>query len=395
MTKEVPDVDVAAEEAAAALIVGQDGEETTSTTKAKTAADEDTDTEAVDKASDEAEPDAEAEAEAEGDEEKQTAKARGKALQRIIDTKYGGDEEAFVEGLYEQWNSASGLKKELEAMKKEAAKPSLPSLTPEALEQLLAKDPEINAISEKVNKVEAKRSNVISRQGNILKDVSAAQMEMAKLEGRAEKADEYDKSILDAKRYQLELKVNALAREYQELDDKLGNLDESKSDLQGQLKRAKRDAEAAIRQYQEDAVETAKLNATLVDTFTKTALKLAVEHGVPEKNWDYMMDIVKSKGAMHIRSVQANDPRYQGFADSKELEDFISKQVKSYAENHSFSRAKDLTDASKAKLAKSSKPAVPVGTKMTPAMQIAATIKEPKKWTAEFVKLRAAKILGG
>lgn len=194
--------------------------------------------------------------------------SRSDRLQKLIDSK-GGDEEKFVEGLYESWNSVSRLSKELKELRDHI---SSQSQKPEPQEPLDANPDyqwlksEIGALDEELEVIGTDRQemvgefNLLTTELAVLQRTNGDAREIRAVQQRmAEVKKGYNKSAIEEKRV-TRAKAN-YERQLKSAETHLLSL----RDKQKQQVQVDRTEQANYRQVFDDAVMSALKDAPLSD----------------------------------------------------------------------------------------------------------------------------------
>ncbi len=309
--------------------------------------------------------------------ESQAIKARDARLQKIIDTKFGGDEEKFVASLYEQQNSAAALHRELQEIKKRLeAEPETPP-SPEEHPDLAWIAEEITSLKGEVNSNHLEQKALVDEGKKINEDI-------LRKEGELKRADEFDAK-------ELKREIADMRRELQEKKTAWTNLDSRNKAITAQQRELARKKDLAEREVlslrEQSRNEERKAQESEAQEFKKfesAVDAVAKEFGIAEGEvYDDMYETVRARAAMHIR---VNGP-----VDDLGL--LTRALCEKYTKVHNIAKKTDFVDMSKEKAQSTRNSTTPPKAPADP--QAPAPRVPEKKWTADFVRMRAAKILGG
>lgn len=309
-------------------------------------------------------------------------------LKDLIDSKYGGDEGKFVDGLHESWRSAAALKKELDSLKVQLAEASTPPAEPEPpppTEHPDVKwlDQEIAALSQEAQDNQTAQSTLETK-GNTVKG------EIHELRGELKRAEDVEKDTIENRIARKEAELERLAERYLRLRERNREINHKFRDFDRQKQLAVREAEATRAQLQNQQVELRNYQREQGDVFSKALTEAVAQFRLPTVDpeyVEYLEETIRAKVSYVLRS-SPNEGPLDLAAEAK-------KQVEAFAKAHNLAKKAALNQTTTEKL-QVSKPAVATAPKLSPNPPApAAPAASPKKWTADFARQRAMKILGG
>ncbi len=314
--------------------------------------------------------------------EEQSPEAGGKTskLQKLIDSKYGGDEDAFADALYNQWNSSSTLHKELKELKNfiselKQAPEKAPSIEEHPDHQWLKS--ELTALDEESSAIEASRTELRS-------DFNATQGELHALEGQLRVvADEAERRDIKNAQRDAEARLKSIKRDWAQLQKDEARITRDRSRLDRQKKQIEGSLQESRAQQKVKEQEDIQEQESFLADFNK-AVDLAVEDkgiDTDSKIREHLYQTVRAEAIVYLQSL----PNGVGILPA----DFIQKRAEAYFEVHNIAKKANFSAMSKAKVAVSGKPAL---SKIAPKPVDRPKFKngeEAKAWVAKQVALRA------
>lgn len=208
------------------------------------------------------------------EDELQPGKAEGHRspeLQKIIDGKYGGSEEAFAKAVWEQQNSTAQVFQELKALREEMA-----AVKAKPEEAKADDDPDVSSLNDQralvVEELEALKAN----HDEIVGEFNKLSEQKIRLETKLEVADDYDKpkhqEALDqakARLADLKRQYAALPRESKRLTVQLSNLDRQIKSAQGAVQTRSKAKEKEAEQEKQWQGEFRSLVDQYIDSVAK------------------------------------------------------------------------------------------------------------------------------
>lgn len=308
------------------------------------------------------------------------AKGRSQKLQRLIDSK-GGDEEKFADGIFETFNSLSRMRKELDDLKSQVT-----SRIDVEEEEVPIEHPDLSDYKELASSLDAQINSNRSRRDELILEARELDIKIARLEGKAELADNIERPNLLQELSNLKADRRAVEREYYDVKDRLNKDAVERKTLDKRIKAAEREIEA----YRENK----RAERQSEESFKKEQRKIffdAIEeqfkiYGISdEETRDYMANTIRAEAYTFL--VREDGPAI-------DFREFVAARAKVFAKIHKIGKAKEFTAASRDKLKMAGVGKAPVlGEKSQRA--VAEPAKLPKgQWTADFARERARKIAG-
>jgi hypothetical protein len=313
----------------------------------------------------------------------ESASARDARLQKIIDTKFGGNEEAFVASLYEQQNSAARLHEELQELKQSLApKPDLTKPpTPE-------EHPDLGWIHDEITALTAEATQNRARQDQLVADGRTKREEILQLKGEIRRADEFDQKQLKVDISQAEAALNQMSAEWRDLESRNRRLTSEHKDFNRRKEFAEREVLAAREVQANQAREDQEAQAKEFSKFETTIETVAKEYGITDSDVvEDMYETARAKAALHVR---VNGP-------VKDLSALTRALCEKYLKVHQLGKKTDFAAVSREKTqaARTTNSTAPPKAPANPAPVTAPSRAAESKWTPDFVRLRASRILGG
>ena len=215
------------------------------------------------------------------EEDKVTASPkRTTALQKIIDEKYKGDEEAFAKSLIEQQNTSSDMRKELNELKELLQSFRKEKDAVEAGEDPITSDPDVQWLVEQKGLIDQDVQKLQAMRGQLVDEYSKAQKAIDKLDGKIEVADEYDKEKFLLDRARLEQYQKQLTDTWNDLPNQEKRLEWSVKDLDRKIEAAKREARSRAQTQKTLEVQRAAERQAWRDSLESNIGKVAEQNGV-------------------------------------------------------------------------------------------------------------------
>lgn len=297
-------------------------------------------------------------------------------LKKLIDTKYGGDEDAFVEGLHEQWKSGSQMSREIKELRELV---SQMAATREDLSKVIEAHPDVQWLNEQLSDLQAEGQAFDAEKREVLTRIGNADREMAKLEGqRAAETEPYEKQLLQNRIDALSDKKDTLSDKWRDIERREKQAKVAKREYERQLGLARKAVEAEEHnKKQQKQVEVQQQKDTLQEFF-EAAESAAKRHGIPQANVKHMTTAIRGELALQLMGA---GPEAEGI----DITEAVNARVAAYA------KAMRLKPASK--------PAAPAnGTPAGKAIAGAARPAAPnpnRPMTAKQAEAHIAKILAG
>lgn len=217
-------------------------------------------------------------------------------LQALIDKKYGGDKDKFLDGLYESWNSTSKIAKELKELK---AQLSRPADQPEEE----GTSPQLDWFNKQAAKLEKEEATKRGQINSLVQSSGKLAGEIAELKGELKRADELDAPAIKAEIRALEAKQEAKQEKYADILGRLEEIELEKENAKNSIEWAKGQLkEARKAQLRERVEEQDKQKATLVD-FVDGIKEYGTAFRIPKENWQHMANSIRGEIAVYLRSL--------------------------------------------------------------------------------------------
>ena len=297
------------------------------------------------------------------------------ALQQLIDSKYGGDRAKFIEGLHEQWQSSAKLHKEIESLRQQL---STPAPVEEPIEH-----PDIPWLSQEIAALDAEANTNKATQTQLITQGNTKQAEILQLKGEMRRADDMDKEALQAKIDRAEAALDRLAERWKDLDHRNRRIEHEKRDFNRQKQLAEREVAAyraeQVQLERDDQAYQAGERKIFNEAVDLSAAEYQLAAG-PQR--EHMREVIRAEASLHLRSLPEGSPAI-------DLAAFVKARADVYANMMKLSKKTEFQQLTKDKLATTRPPVSKPGNSGPPNPQAA-----PKVWTADYVRRRAAKLLG-
>lgn len=307
-------------------------------------------------------------------------------VQRIVDTKYGGDWDKFADSIYEQQNSAARLHEEIKGLRELiSAEKQAAEKTAEATPH-----PDIKWLEEQVQALDAEKATVEQRRQQILLDINKRDREIAMIEGEMRRADDLDKQTLLQQKLRAETALERLMERFEGLGDRQRQIDYRKREFQYQRKFVDSRVDAERAQQQRADLEVKARESEWQNEFLSAFEEEAGKFTMSDDDRDYMFDVIVGQVGAYLSSLPKNSPPI-------DLAEYVRKGAARHATAMKLSAKTAFVDQTRAKLATRTQIA-PKGANVAPAQQPAATpgsTKTAQPLSAADARARAARILGG
>lgn len=219
--------------------------------------------------------------------EQQEKVARGSKLQKLIDSKYGGDEDKFADALYEQWNSSSRTHSAIEELKQLINTSTQRQPEPEPLD----KNPDIQWLNEQIGTLDAELEASEEERQGLVAEYNALKTELAVM--KATQADARDIRATTQR-------LSELERNYKKTQISDKRIQREKSNYNRQLKQAEvyyssaRDKQ--IQQQKRDVAEVESLRTN----YHTTVASVINNSNLSQEDKEDLYDMVKLKVGIYI-----------------------------------------------------------------------------------------------
>lgn len=307
-------------------------------------------------------------------------KPRSSRLQDLVNSKYGGDENAMADAYWEQARSVSALNKRFEEFVAEVRGKGEEK---SEFESLVKEDPEAQIIDQELQTNVSESQRLNDRNNKIVSEVYAHDQEIAELRGEIKRADEEDKHVLQALLRNKEATRDALTREFTQNERDKKSLAKEKVTLERQRrnveKTVKEELETTQRTKAEEKVIIEQQRNILYDSVADQIKKYGLE--LESAQHAYIHNTIQNQLYVFLSQRDAD-------SDGIDVPQAVEILMRKYAEANNL-QPKSLSTIGKQKLDTLTRPA-PKGP--TPQAKVRDTGRE---WTPEFAKARAKAILGG
>lgn len=313
-------------------------------------------------------------------EKPQEKPAEADPVQALIDTKYGGDRQKFVDGLHEQWKSASKLHDEVRQLKE-----ALLTAKQEPEEIDLSTHPDISRLETRINSYDSEIKEHQQEQQRLIAEANKYQTEIYKLQGKLDvKEDPLEKRELQADIRERERSIRDLAKEYKDADASIRKLKNDKESLSEQREAVESKIHQAQQQKLTQELANKQYQVQELDKFNKAVDAESKDYGIDGELKEYLRGLLKSEASYFIRNLPPDQ------TEGIDLPEFVKARLKVHAGMLKLGEKKEFKQKSDEKLQVTAK--TPASAPPKPAAP-ASPIASPKKWTAEFARARAAKLL--
>lgn len=305
---------------------------------------------------------------------------RSSVLQKIIDTKFGGDEDKFAASVYEQQNSTARLYEELQELKKALPTKEEAPPTPE-------EHPDLGWVNQEITSLQAETEQNRLRQEALVTEGRSKREEILQLKGEMRRADDIDKKELQQQINLVESELSRMNSEWRDLDKSNRRLASEQRDLARRKELAEREVISAREEQRTQAIKDKEDQVQELQKFEKAVSEVAKDNGLTDKEViDDMYETARAKAALYIR-INGEVP---------DLGALTKQFCERYLNVHKLAKKAEFAQLSRQKV-EASRPVNPNPAAKAPAApspQSPSRAKE-KQWTPEFVRMRAAKLLGG
>lgn len=214
-------------------------------------------------------------------EEKVTAAPkRTSALQKIIDEKYKGDEEAFAKSLIDQQNTSSDMRRELNELKELLQSFRKEKEVTESGEDPTNSDSDVQWLVDQKQMVDQDVQRLQAFRGELVAEYSKTQKLIDKLDGKIEEADEYDKDKFTKDRDRMLAYQQDLTTQWNDLPNQEKRLAWNIKDLDRKIEAARREARSRAQTQKTLEVQKAAERQAWRDSLEGNITKIAEANGV-------------------------------------------------------------------------------------------------------------------
>jgi hypothetical protein len=312
-------------------------------------------------------------------EEPAPAKGRSSKLQKLIEDKYDGDEDAFVEGLFNQWNSTSRLSDTVEQLREELTR---------ARAVPIEDHPDIQALAQQYAATEQRASAVSGRRGGYIREIGSIDQQIAKKTGVLERAEDFEKPDIRSEIRDLENKRERYIEKLEGLEGDEERLHERRQQLRARIAEAKTAIEAQQAREAEAKVADSQLRSRTVQDFEESFLQTARELEIPKAKQRRLYTAAKAELVAQIRALGPNAPEVSSAA----LRKATKAIVEGYATDFGLS-AKEFQQLTKQKVQGTTRVA-PKGTSVAET-ETAAPSTGRGEWSKEQAQAHARRVFRG
>jgi chromosome segregation ATPase len=307
-----------------------------------------------------------------------STKGRSSALQKIIDSKYQGDEDKFADAIWQSYNSTAAIAKELAELKAGLIKQH----EVEAKEEPLDTNEDYKELTEEITALNSDLESNQKERDSWLKEYNELQFKNAKLDGQFEIASPEQRQILaqkiDKNLSRIELlkeKWNSSNKSDREIQRSLKTLESQRKQVEARIKESKA---KQSQQWKEDLKE----QQSFLKSFNSEVDEAIKAYGVPTdtKFREKVYKLVKAEAVSYLTANPTESLP----------EDFVAKSVDEYFDTIKFSKATQFKEMSKAKVETLSKPgAPPTQLKSSTGMPKFKNGAEAREWVRKQVELKS------
>lgn len=315
-------------------------------------------------------------------EAKPTPKQRTDAIQRFIDSNYGGDEEAFVQSLYASRTEMSRLATELKELKTGLAKS--PELLEKEDQEAVSKHPDVSRVDKAMQSLSNSQQTLETRQSALVIQWNQLGETISNLKGQIERADDLDKAQLSARLAGAEASKQSIENAFFVNKTTLDNIEFNLSELQSRKDIALQQAMAERRQQRYQESESLRIQQQAGQDFSASVLEVVKEAGIdPDSD---LHSAIFHSAKSQILDMTKSLKEGQEFDIPALTKEIASKIVSAL----NLSPSKRFQQASKEKAQTVTKPTRAVS---TPVIRETPTSTSQKK-DADYWLKRAMKITG-
>lgn len=206
-------------------------------------------------------------------------------LQKLIDSKYGGDEDKFADGIFESWNSASRLHDEVRQLRQELAAKQAPPPPP------LEDHPDYQWLNSEVKAIEedkAQNQQVKERYTKVYRELET---ELAVLKAT---------NAPVAERRAIESQMITLSERYEDKEREDRRLDRQRAQLTRQLEAAKTQLMSSRERQEYEKQQTVQEVQGYRQHFDNVVMGLLADSGLPQDEQAEYYDLIRGKAELHI-----------------------------------------------------------------------------------------------
>lgn len=307
-------------------------------------------------------------------------------VQKIVDTKYGGDWEKFADSIYEQQNSAARLHEQLQELRE------LIAAKPEEEPQVEAPPhPDIQWLEQQIQALDTEAATTEQRRNQILLDINKRDREIAAIDGEMKRADDFEKQSLMHQKLRAESALERLMERFEALGDRQKQIDYRKREFQYQRKYvdSRIEAERANQKRADFALKARE--SEWQNDFLGAFEKEAEKYTMTQDQMDYMFDVITGQAGTYLSSLPKNAPAI-------DLAEYARKQIDRHVKATGIKAKVEFANQTRQKLETRTQVA-PKGSTVPQAPKQPGEPKPAvpanKQITAAAARAHAARILGG
>ncbi len=264
---------------------------------------------------------------------------RSSKLQKLIDSKYQGDEDKFAEALYEQWNSSAALARELKETKalivelKEQA-----AVKPPEPEPLLETDEDYKALSEELQTLDHDLERNATLRSGLIEKFNKAETRISELRGELKYAPDPDKTERELER--LLSQQAKLSQDWETTlrEDKAISREQKAllKELKTQERRIKESRAEQRQRSQTDSEE----QRVFLQVFTEAVDDAIRERGLEtnSKIREHLLNTIKAEAIIFLQSGGTELP-----------DNFVQQRAEAYFEIHNLAKKANFASLSASK----------------------------------------------
>ncbi len=225
-------------------------------------------------------------------------------LDSIINSKYGGDRNKFVEGLYEQWNSTSKLAKEIKELKEQLV---ASSTTPD--KEVEVSSPQLDWLNKQAAKLDSETKDRNNKLQGIISSYSQLERDIAKAEGELSRAEDLDKERIENKIEHLKDKLSAKKDKFDEYQERLANIELEKEAVSQNINWTKEQLKNERSQQLQKKVDEKEDQRNTVVEFVEAVKEHGIAFRIPKANLSHMANSIRGEIAVYLRSLGDDAPK--------------------------------------------------------------------------------------
>ena len=237
------------------------------------------------------------------DGEEPTDKADSPLFSKLME-KYGGDKEKLAAGVYEQQNSLSRIQKQIDGIET-LLQQRLAETEPE---EEAGPNPDVQVIEQELADYTEELKGNEAKRGQILANINKANLDIARMQGKLEKAEDWEKTNLESKITAEEANRDRLRDKWEDLDRRDRQVIRERQKAELRKSQAEQEAESARQEERRHKEELKAVGQKTLSTFFDAFKEASGSYKMTQESVDYMAKAVRRDVREHLESLGPGAP---------------------------------------------------------------------------------------